>query len=100
MQTSYMPLCRCHGIGTMLRLDQDHHAIGRALHRPQLPVNPARASISSWKRSPAHLHWIGIEAVDRAMRGEGSPAPSGGRVGVIARLLAGPEHHRVPLPAW
>ena len=43
---------------------------------------------------------MAIEAMDRALRGEGSPAPIWeGEDGVIAWLLSGKEHvYRVPLP--
>jgi 2-methylcitrate dehydratase len=57
--------------------------------------------ISSWKAfAPAWAGKVAIEAVDRAMRGEGSPAPIWeGEDGVIAWLLSGPEHtYHVPLP--
>jgi 2-methylcitrate dehydratase len=58
--------------------------------------------ISSWKAfAPAHAGKVAIEAVDRAMRGEGSPAPIWeGEDGVVAWLLGGPEcEYHVPLPA-
>lgn len=44
---------------------------------------------------------MAVEAVDRTMRGEGAPAPIWeGEDGVIAWLLAGPEHeYTIPLPA-
>lgn len=92
------------GIGTMLRLDQEtiYHAIGQALHLTTSTRQSRKGAISSWKAfAPAHAGKVGIEAVDRAMRGEGSPAPIWeGEDGVIAWLLAGPEHtYRVPLPA-
>jgi 2-methylcitrate dehydratase len=91
------------GLGTMLRLDTEtmYQAIGQALHLTTATRQSRKGAISSWKAfAPAHAGKVAIEAVDRAMRGEGSPAPIWeGEDGVIAWLLAGPEHtYRVPLP--
>ena len=92
------------GIGTMLRLDAEtiYQAVGQALHLTTSTRQSRKGAISSWKAfAPAHAGKIAIEAVDRAMRGEGSPAPIWeGEDGVIAWLLGGPEReYRVPLPA-
>ncbi len=92
------------GIGTMLRLDTDtiYQAVGQALHLTTSTRQSRKGLISSWKAfAPAHAGKIAIEAVDRAMRGEGSPAPIWeGEDGVIARLLGGFEReYRVPLPS-
>ena len=92
------------GLGTMLRLDVHtiYQAIGQALHLTTATRQSRKGSISSWKAfAPAHAAKVAIEAVDRAMRGECSPAPIWeGEDGVIAWLLSGPEHtYRVPLPA-
>jgi 2-methylcitrate dehydratase len=92
------------GLGAMLRLDVNtiYEAIGQALHLTTATRQSRKGSISSWKAfAPAHAAKVAIEAVDRAMRGEGSPAPIWeGEDGVIARLLSGPEHtYEVPLPA-
>jgi 2-methylcitrate dehydratase len=92
------------GIGTMLRLDAEtvYQAIGQALHLTTSTRQSRKGAISSWKAfAPAHAGKIAIEAVDRAMRGEGSPAPIWeGEDGVIAWLLGGPEReYQVPLPA-
>lgn len=92
------------GIGTMLRLDTEtiYQAIGQALHLTTATRQPRKGAISSWKAfAPAHAGKVAIEAVDRAMRGEQSPAPIWeGEDGVIAWLLSGPEHtYQVPLPA-
>ena len=92
------------GIGTMLRLDTDtiYQAVGQALHLTTSTRQSRKGSISSWKAfAPAWAGKVAIEAVDRAMRGEGSPAPIWeGEDGVIAWLLGGPEReYRVPLPA-
>jgi 2-methylcitrate dehydratase len=92
------------GLGTMLRLDVDtiYQAIGQALHLTTATRQSRKGSISSWKAfAPALAGKVAIEAVDRAMRGEGSPAPIWeGEDGVIAWLLSGPQHtYQVPLPA-
>lgn len=91
------------GLGTMLNLDTEtiYQAIGQALHLTTATRQSRKGLISSWKAfAPAHAGKIAIEAVDRAMRGEGSPAPIWeGEDGVVAWLLAGPEHtYQVPLP--
>ncbi|MDT5166003.1 MAG: 2-methylcitrate dehydratase [Mycobacterium sp.] len=92
------------GLGAMLRLDVDtiYQAIGQALHLTTATRQSRKGAISSWKAfAPALAGKVAIEAVDRAMRGEGSPAPIWeGEDGVIAWLLSGPEHiYEVPLPA-
>jgi len=92
------------GIGTMLKLDTDtiYHAVGQALHLTTSTRQSRKGLISSWKAfAPAHAGKVAIEAVDRAMRGEGAPAPIWeGEDGVIAWLLGGPEReYLVPLPA-
>ena len=91
------------GLGTMLRLDAEtiYAAIGQALHLTTATRQSRKGLISSWKAyAPAWAGKVAIDAVDRAMRGEGSPAPIWeGEDGVIAWLLSGPEHtYRVPLP--
>ena len=92
------------GIGTMLRLDAEtiYQAVGQALHLTTATRQSRKGLISSWKAyAPAFAGKIAIEAVDRAMRGEGSPAPIWeGEDGVIAWLLGGPaREYQVPLPA-
>lgn len=91
------------GIGTMLRLDPEviYQAIGQALHLTTATRQSRKGLISSWKAyAPAYAGKVAIEAVDRAMRGEGAPAPIWeGEDGVIAWMLSGPEHtYQVPLP--
>ncbi|OBB03265.1 2-methylcitrate dehydratase [Mycolicibacterium fortuitum] len=91
------------GLGTMLRLDPEtiYGAIGQALHLTTATRQSRKGLISSWKAfAPAWAGKVAIEAVDRAMRGEGSPAPIWeGEDGVIAWMLSGPDHtYRVPLP--
>ncbi|WP_421844654.1 2-methylcitrate dehydratase PrpD [Mycobacterium sp.] len=92
------------GIGTMLRLDAEtiYQAIGQALHLTTSTRQSRKGAISSWKAfAPAHAGKVAVEAVDRAMRGEGSPAPIWeGEDGIIGWLLGGPERtYQVPLPA-
>jgi 2-methylcitrate dehydratase len=91
------------GLGTMLRLDPEtiYAAVGQALHLTTATRQSRKGLISSWKAfAPAYAGKVAIESVDRAMRGEGSPAPIWeGEDGVIAWLLGGPEHtYQVPLP--
>ncbi|CAM4242559.1 2-methylcitrate dehydratase [Mycobacterium basiliense] len=91
------------GLGTMLGLSPEtiYAAIGQALHLTTATRQSRKGLISSWKAfAPAWAGKVAIEAVDRAMRGEGAPAPCWeGEDGVIAWLLSGPEHtYHVPLP--
>ncbi|GAB0105958.1 MmgE/PrpD family protein [Nocardia sp. JMUB6875] len=91
------------GIGTLLGLDAEtiYQAVGQALHTTTATRQSRKGEISSWKAfAPAFAGKAAIEAVDRAMRGEGAPAPIWeGADGVIARLLGGFEaEYRVPLP--
>ncbi len=91
------------GIGTMLKLDPEviYQAVGQALHLTTATRQSRKGSISSWKAyAPAWAGKVGIEAVDRAMRGEGAPAPIWeGEDGVIAWMLSGKDHtYQVPLP--
>ncbi|QDQ99466.1 MmgE/PrpD family protein [Tomitella fengzijianii] len=92
------------GIGAALRLDPEviYQAIGQALHTTTATRQSRKGAISSWKAyAPAYAGKAAIEAVDRAMRGEGAPAPIWeGEDGVIARLLGGPDAvYEIPLPA-
>ncbi|APT93137.1 2-methylcitrate dehydratase [Corynebacterium phocae] len=92
------------GIGTMLDLDVDtiYQAIGQALHTTTATRQSRKGLISSWKASaPAFAGKMAIEAVDRAMRGEGAPAPIWeGEDGFIAWMLHSPERtYTIPLPA-
>ncbi|KRE42806.1 MmgE/PrpD family protein [Knoellia sp. Soil729] len=91
------------GIGTLLGLSTAtiHQAIGQALHTTTTTRQSRKGEISSWKAyAPGFAGKIAVEAVDRAMRGESSPAPIyEGEDGVIAWLLDGPEGgYDVPLP--
>jgi 2-methylcitrate dehydratase len=92
------------GIGAMLGLDTEtvFQAIGQALHCTTQTRQSRKGEISSWKAyAPAFAGKAAIEAVDRAMRGQGSPGPIyEGEDGVIAWLLGGPDAvYTVPLPA-
>ncbi|WP_342319116.1 2-methylcitrate dehydratase PrpD [Corynebacterium mayonis] len=92
------------GIGTMLNLDVEtiYQAVGQALHTTTATRQSRKGLISSWKASaPAFAGKMAIEAVDRAMRGEGAPAPIWeGEDGVIAWMLHSPDRtYIVPLPA-
>ncbi|GAC69790.1 2-methylcitrate dehydratase PrpD [Gordonia soli] len=91
------------GIGTMLGLDEEtiYQAVGQALHLTTATRQSRKGLISSWKAfAPAHAGKIAVEAVDRALRGEGAPAPIWeGEDGVIAWLLDGPDGaYEIPLP--
>jgi 2-methylcitrate dehydratase len=91
------------GLGTLLHLPTEvvYQAIGQALHTTTATRQSRKGDISSWKAyAPAFAAKVAIEAVDRAMRGETSPAPIyEGEDGVIAWLLDGPDAvYRVPLP--
>ena len=83
------------GLGTMLGLtkEQIYHAVGQALHTTTATRQSRKGEISSWKaHAPAFAGKVAIESIDRAMRGETSPAPIyEGEDGVIAWLLGGPE---------
>lgn len=91
------------GIGTLLGLSPEiiYQAVGQALHTTTATRQSRKGQISSWKAyAPALAGKVAVEAVDRALRGEGAPAPIWeGEDGVIAWLLDGPEaEYQVPLP--
>ncbi|YAL82210.1 MmgE/PrpD family protein [Dermacoccaceae bacterium W4C1] len=92
------------GIGTLLNLPADivYAAVGQALHTTTATRQSRKGQISSWKAyAPALAGKAAVEAVDRAMRGEGSPNPIyEGEDGVIAWMLDGKDaDYQVPLPA-
>ena len=92
------------GICAMLNLDIDttYQAIQQALHVSISTRQSRKGEISSWKAYvPAHGAKLAIEAVDRAMRGEGAPSPIyEGEDSVLAWILDGPESdYLVPLPS-
>ena len=91
------------GLGTMLKLNTEtiYQAIQQALHTSISTRQSRKGEISSWKAfAPAHAGKLGIEAVDRAMRGEGAPSPIyEGEDSVIARILDGKKAlYKIPLP--
>ena len=91
------------GIGSMLKLNTEtiYQAIQQALHITISTSQSRKGEISSWKAfAPAHAGKLGIEAVDRAMRGEGGPSPIyEGEDSIIARILDGKKaNYKVPLP--
>ncbi len=91
------------GIGTLLGLpvETTYQAIQQALHVTTATRQSRKGEISSWKAfAPAHAGKLAIEAVDRAMRGEGAPSPIyEGEDFVIAWLLDGRDAlYRVTLP--
>lgn len=91
------------GIGATLGLPTEiiFQAIQQAVHISFTTRQSRKGEISSWKAfAPAHSGKLAIEAVDRAMRGEGAPSPIyEGDDGVIAWLLDGPDaEYHVSLP--
>ncbi|MBW8268749.1 MmgE/PrpD family protein [Caldovatus aquaticus] len=104
------------GIGTLLGLDQAtiYQAVQQAVHVSITTRQSRKGEISSWKAfAPAHAGKLAVEAVDRAMRGEGAPSPIyEGEDSVIAWILSGrtkadrdgrpsvyePVYYQVPLP--
>ena len=92
------------GIGTLLRLPAEtiYQAVQQAVHVSFTTRQSRKGEISSWKAyAPAHAGKLAIEAVDRAMRGEGAPSPIyEGEDSVVAWLLDGKDaQYSVPLPA-
>jgi 2-methylcitrate dehydratase len=91
------------GIGALLQLPTEtiYQAVQQALHVTTTTRQSRKGEISSWKAyAPAFAGKMAIEAVDRAMRGEGAPSPAWeGEDGFIAWLLSGPKaEYSVPLP--
>ncbi|MBE8221323.1 MAG: MmgE/PrpD family protein [Bdellovibrionales bacterium] len=91
------------GIGRLLNLDTQtiYQSIGQAVHTSFSTRQSRKGEISSWKAYvPGYSAKLGIEAVDRAMRGEKSPSPIyEGEDSVIAWMLDGPDAtYNVELP--
>ena len=91
------------GVCAMLNLDIEttYQAIQQALHVSVSTRQSRKGEISSWKAYvPAHGAKLAIEAVDRAMRGEGAPSPIyEGEDSILAWILDGPDSdYTVPLP--
>ena len=105
------------GVGTLLGLKQEtiYQAVQQALHVSISFRQSRKGEISSWKAyAPAHAGKLAVEAVDRAMRGEGAPSPIyEGEDSVVGWVLSGrtvadqkgraaayePVYYEVPLPA-
>jgi 2-methylcitrate dehydratase len=92
------------GLGALLGLETPviYHAVNQAVHLAFSTRQSRKGDITSWKASaPAWAGKLAIEAVDRAMRGEGAPNPIyEGEDGVIAWMLAGADaEYAVPLPS-
>lgn len=91
------------GIGAMLRLDVPtlYQAVNLAAHLSVSTRQIRKGTISSYKaNAPGYVGQLAIAAVDRALRGETSPAPIyEGDYGILAILLGGPKMVcSVPLP--
>jgi len=91
------------GLGSLLKLETEtiYQSIQQALHTTISTRQSRKGQISSWKAfAPSHAGKLAIEAVDRAMRGEGSPSPIyEGEDSVIAYVLSGSKaKYIVPLP--
>ena len=91
------------GIGSMLKLNTEtiYQSVQQALHITISTRQSRKGEISSWKAfAPAHAGKLGIEAVDRSMRGEGGPSPIyEGEDSVIARILGGKKaNYKISLP--
>ena len=91
------------GIGSMLKLNIEiiYQSVQQALHTTISTRQSRKGEISSWKAfAPAHAGKLAIEAVDRAMRGEGAPSPIyEGEDSVVARILDGKKAlYKVPMP--
>ena len=91
------------GIGALLGLRPEviYQAVQQAVHVSFTTRQSRKGEISSWKAfAPAHAGKLAVEAVDRAMRGEGAPSPVyEGEDSVIAWLLDGKDAaYAVPLP--
>jgi 2-methylcitrate dehydratase len=92
------------GIGAMLRLPVEviYQALNHAVHVTLTTRQSRKGEISTWKaNAPAHAGKLAVEAIDRAMRGETSPAPIyEGDDSIIAWMLDGPQaEYSVFLPA-
>nr|WP_206322417.1 MmgE/PrpD family protein [Streptomyces sp. HNM0575] len=91
------------GLGALLGLDTAtvYQAVQQAVHTTTATRQSRKGEISSWKAfAPAFAGKAAIEAVDRAMRGEGAPSPIyEGEDGFLAWMLDGPgASYTVPLP--
>ncbi|MGI9510397.1 MAG: MmgE/PrpD family protein, partial [Geminicoccaceae bacterium] len=83
------------GLGAMLGLRTEviYHAVNLAAHLAVSTRQTRKGEISSYKaNAPGHVGQIAMLALDRAMRGETSPAPVyEGDYGIMAILLGGAD---------
>jgi 2-methylcitrate dehydratase len=91
------------GLGALLNVDAGRltQAINQAVHTSVTTRQSRKGEISSWKAVvPGYSGMLAILAIDRAMRGEASPAPVyEGEDSVVAWMLDGPEaRYAVELP--
>ena len=91
------------GIGALLKLNTEtiYQSLQQALHTTVSTRQSRKGEISSWKAfAPAHAGKLAIEAIDRAMRGEGAPSPIyEGEDSIIAQILDGKKaKYIIPLP--
>ena len=91
------------GLGSLLKLKTDiiYQGMQQALHTTISTRQSRKGEISSWKAfAPAHAGKLAIEAIDRAMRGEGAPSPIyEGEDSIIAQILDGKKaKYLIPLP--
>lgn len=91
------------GLGRLLQLEVSviYQAINQAVHLAFSTRQSRKGEISSWKAyAPAFAGKLAIEAVDRAMRGEGAPSPIyEGEDSVLAWMLDGKEKsYQILLP--
>ena len=89
------------GLGTLLGLadpEVTYQAINQALHVTTATRQSRKDHLQLEGLRPAHAGKLGVEAVDRAMRGQTAPAPIWeGEDAVVAWLLDGPGAcYRVP----
>lgn len=89
------------GIGSLLQLPTEviYQAVQHVAHVSLSTRQGRKGMLSSWKAfAPGHVGKIAIEAIDRAMRGEGGPSPLY-EGEYISRLLGGLEaRYLVQLP--
>ncbi|WP_041939613.1 MULTISPECIES: MmgE/PrpD family protein [Frankia] len=91
------------GLGSLLGLSTEvvYQSVQQALHTTTTTRQSRKGQISSWKAyAPAFAGKLAVEAVDRAMRGQGAPSPAyEGADGFVAWLLDGPAaRYVVSLP--
>jgi len=80
-----------------LPVDVTYQALNHVVHVTITTRQSRKGDISTWKaHAPAHAAKLAVEAVDRALRGDTSPAPIyEGDDSIIAWLLDGPDAHYV-----